>query len=339
MYLSAALLALPFAALAVSGRSLDSRRFADHNKRFHRRSSYSLVDFHQGDSFFDGFDFFTDADPTDGMVNYLSQKDATNANLAHVQSDGTTVLAVDNTNDLSEGAYRNSVRIQSKNTYSKGLIIADVYAMPHGCSVWPALWLVGPNWPNDGEIDILEGVNEYQFNQYTVHTGDGCTLDKSPTASTVNEATGKIQAFAANILGTTCASSGGSNAGCAFSDPSTTSFGHGFNMIAGGVVATLIDDSGVSIWRFERGSIPSDIDAKTPDPSSWGVPMAFWSSSTCDVNQHFKDMSIVINTTLCGGWAGSAFSSTCSGTCSAAVANSTNFDYAQWKINYVAVYQ
>lgn len=93
------------------------------------------------------------------MVNYLSQQDATNANLAYVQSDGTTVLAVDNTNQLSDGEYRNSVRIVSKKTYSKGLIIADVYAMPHGCSVWPALWLVGPDWPNGGEIDIIENVN------------------------------------------------------------------------------------------------------------------------------------------------------------------------------------
>lgn len=110
-------------------------------------------------------------------------------------------------------------------------------------------------------------------------------------------------------------------------------------MIAGGVLATLIDDSGISIWRFERGSIPSDINSQTPDPSSWGVPMAFWSASTCDISHHFKNMSIVINTTLCGDWAGGAFSSTCSGSCSAAVAKASNFDYAQWKINYVAVYQ
>lgn len=110
-------------------------------------------------------------------------------------------------------------------------------------------------------------------------------------------------------------------------------------MVSGGVLATMIDDSGISIYRFERGSIPSDIDAQSPDPSSWGVPTAFWSSSTCDISSHFKDMSIVFDTTICGGWAGSAFSDTCSGSCSAAVANASNFDYAQWKVNYVAVYQ
>lgn len=110
-------------------------------------------------------------------------------------------------------------------------------------------------------------------------------------------------------------------------------------MLAGGVFATLIDDSGISIYRFERGSIPSDIDAGKPDPSSWGVPAAFWSSDSCDIASNFKDLSIVFDTTLCGGFAEGAFSNTCSGTCSAAVANKTNFDYAQWKVNYVAVYQ
>lgn len=92
-------------------------------------------------------------------MNFLSQSDAASKGLAYVQGDGTTIMAVDNYTDLSEGENRNSVRIQSKNTYSTGLIVADIYAMPHGCSVWPAYWLVGPDWPNNGELDIIEGVN------------------------------------------------------------------------------------------------------------------------------------------------------------------------------------
>lgn len=42
------------------------------------------------------------------------------------------------------------VRISSKRTYNHGLFIADFFAMPHGCSVWPAYWSVGPNWPSAG---------------------------------------------------------------------------------------------------------------------------------------------------------------------------------------------
>jgi hypothetical protein len=55
-----------------------------------------------------------------------------------------------------------SVRIISMKTFYHGLVIADFDRMPFGCSVWPSFWLVGPNWPNNGEIDIVEGVNNKQ---------------------------------------------------------------------------------------------------------------------------------------------------------------------------------
>lgn len=44
-----------------------------------------------------------------------------------------------------------SVRITSKKTWSSGLFIADFAQVPHGCSVWPAYWSVGPNWPTGGK--------------------------------------------------------------------------------------------------------------------------------------------------------------------------------------------
>ena len=49
-----------------------------------------------------------------------------------------------------------SVRIQTKKTYNSGLFVADFFAMPHGCAVWPAYWTVGDgDWPNTGEVDII----------------------------------------------------------------------------------------------------------------------------------------------------------------------------------------
>ena len=56
---------------------------------------------------------------------------------------------------IARDAY--SVRIQSKRTWNTGLFIADFYAMPHGCAVWPAYWTVGTtaSWPNGGELDII----------------------------------------------------------------------------------------------------------------------------------------------------------------------------------------
>lgn len=59
-------------------------------------------------SSFSGFNFDDFPDPTHGQVNYLSQSAAQSAGLAYVQSDGTTVLAVDDTTQLGSGQNRNS---------------------------------------------------------------------------------------------------------------------------------------------------------------------------------------------------------------------------------------
>lgn len=215
---------------------------------------------------------------------------------------------------------------------------------------------MGPNWPNAGEIDVLEGVNNQKGNQYTLHSGNingTCTLDKN-----INKASAK--AFTANVVGTECVSSGANNAGCGFSDPDPTSFGEGFNNASGGVFAHLWDSTGIKAWHFARNRIPSDIAAKNPNPKSWPTPAAVWSSQTCDINRHFFDHALTIDTTICGDWAGSDYvNSGCPGTCSDIVADPKNFasEYrdivmrsdlslfsdtitdAKWKVNYIAVYQ
>ncbi|KAB5594009.1 glycosidase C21B10,07 [Ceratobasidium theobromae] len=296
---------------------------------------YTIKDKYAGQSFFDGWSFFDYADPTNGQVDYLSKSDATSAGLAYVQSDGVAVLKVDNTTTLAQGQPRKSVRIQSNNQYSSGLFVADILHMPFGCSVWPAFWTVGDNWPNNGEIDILENVNLATTNQYTLHTGSSstCTLDSNPIA--------KFKATS-NMMGKTCASKEGDNAGCGFADPDSASYGQGFNDAGGAVLAMEWQSTGIRIWRFKRDSIPADLqgDAASPNPDTWGSPVAAWSSATCDIANQVKKHTIVINTTLCGGWAGDAYATSgCPGTCSDRIMNPSNFDNAVWKIKSVAVYQ
>ena len=85
---------------------------------------------------------------------------------------------------------------------------------------------------------------------------------------------------------------------------------------------------GISVWFWPRGSIPDDISNGNPDPTTWGAPNAlFPNNDSCNTAAHFYDHSIVIDTTLCGDWAGAAFSGDgCPGTCSDFVADPANFN-------------
>jgi hypothetical protein len=327
MLFSIAAFLLPLGAAAAHERSFSSRHGArtTGNATLERRTTYTLEDMYQGASILSEFDFNTFDDPTHGLVTYLSQADAEAKGLAYVQKDGTTVLAVDDTTTLAAGAKRNSVRITSKKTYNDGLFIFDAFAMPHGPSVWPAWWTVGPNWPAGGEIDILEGVNTATSNQLTLHTSTGCTLT---TATSVKADIGNKQ----------CATINGDNTGCGFTDTDDSSYGHGFNMAAGGVYAHLWDSTGIKVWHFARSAIPKDITAKDPNPSSWGEPVASWAATSCGMSEHFYDHQLVIDTTLCGDWAGAAFDGGASA-CAAAVADPSNFKLAKWMLNYIAVYK
>ncbi|EKM50659.1 glycoside hydrolase family 16 protein [Phanerochaete carnosa HHB-10118-sp] len=329
--LSAFLLSLPVVALAGHGAGAHRRhhhaRAADIAAR-QAPTAYTLEDDYSGPDFFKGWTFFTDPDPTSGQVNYLSQSDAQAAGLAFVQSDNTTKIGVDSTTQLQPGQPRNSVRIQTVKTYDSGLFIADFFAMPHGCSVWPAYWTVGGNWPNDGEVDIIEGVNQNVDNQITLHTGPSCVMSESTS-------------MLGSLVGNTCTSSNGANAGCAVVQSGNNSFGHPFNEMAGGVFAHLWTNESISFWFFPRNQIPSDITSMNPNPDSWGTPVAnFPTQSSCDISQHFAGHQIVLDTTLCGDWAGAAFSQDgCPGSCSDFVADPSNFQTAQWAISSIRVYQ
>jgi len=297
--------------------------------------TYTLKDKFSGKTFFDGWWFYNYADPTNGQVDYLSQADATKAGLAYVQSDGVVVMKVDNTTKLASGEKRKSVRIHSNKQYNTGLFVADILQMPFGCSIWPAYWTVGDNWPNNGEIDILENVNLAKANQYTLHTGSNstCTIDSAPAAQYKSSS---------SAMGKICASKEGANAGCGFSDPDTASYGQGFNDAGGAVIAMDWQTSGIRIWRFGRNEIPSDLQgsATKPNPNNWGTPVAAWSSSSCNIANEVKKHNIIFDITLCGGWAGDQYATSgCPGTCSDRVMDPSNFDNAAWKIKSVAVYQ
>lgn len=300
-------------------------------------SAYKLIENFSGSNFFSGFSFFDSADPTGGSVNYLSQSKATSSKLAYVDGNGAAIMRVDNTSYLSAGQSRNSVRVQSTASWSDGLFIYDIASMPFGCAVWPAMWMVGPNWPQGGEIDIIENVNNATLNQLTLHTGTSTSCSTSSVRSTD---------ISTKVMGPTCASSQSADAGCGFQDDSASAFGAGFNAAGGAVFAVWIDSASngaVSIYKFAHSKVPSDITSGSPTPgaASWGTPQAYWPGSAgCQMKDAIGKQQIVFDITLCGGWCASDYpSSGCPGTCAQQLEEPGNFDSALWKVNSVKVYQ
>lgn len=142
--------------------------------------------------------------------------------------------------------------------------------------------MLGPNWPNGGEIDIIEGINDNANNAMTLHTSDGCSItndgDFSGTMTTSNcyvDAPGQA-----------------SNAGCDIQDQNTQSYGTDFNAIGGGVIVMEWTWYDINIWSFPRGTTPSDLAAGTPDPSNWKEPVAQYRGD-CKIPNHFANMQIV----------------------------------------------
>jgi hypothetical protein len=100
---------------------------------------------------------------------------------------------------------------------------------------------------------------------------------------------------------------GFSTAGCGVGATTPHSYGSSFNSIGGGVYATSWTSEYIKIWFFPRNAIPADITSGNPNPSGWGLPQANMAGD-CDIDAHFGYMQLIFDTTFCGDWAGSVWS-------------------------------
>ncbi|KAH8085990.1 hypothetical protein BXZ70DRAFT_555950 [Cristinia sonorae] len=325
-------------------------------------AQYQMVKEYAGPSFFNDWNFYANYDNlTNGDVNYLSAKDAQSQQLAYINSRGNAIMKVDNTSTVKFPDKRNSIRINSKDRYTIGTLwVADMLHAPWGvsvyqaflhglhyyltffvscasvllfqCSVWPAFWSSAPTWPDGGEIDTFEGVNQVTMNQMGLHTAPGCShTNTSLQTSTL-------------INSTDCSIYANSNEGCIITNPTTKSYGAGFAQAGGGIYVTEFAAHGISIWFFTRSSIPDALqgNASSIDPASLGSPVATWNSDGCDITQSFEPQSLIFDISLCGDYAGNSnsFYQTCTGVCYQdwVLGNPSNYDNAYFEVQYVRVY-
>ena len=272
-------------------------------------------------------------DPTNSMANYergcqhlgqlvvprRSHANESSANPA-MRSQGFVLQAmhvpkIPNYNfSASEGVW--ALRLESKDVYNGGLFVIKVNKMPYGGAVWPAIWLLGSSprewiqfrsketglgmknsWPSHGEIDMIEYVNANceesdGRNQVTLHTRYGCT-------STVSDSTHN------NTADSRC-DHYGSNFGCYGKMQRNTvgspDFAGGYFVYEWSVArfvkgwffdetewqqlnAQATDDS-IQTGTFPKPHVEHNLQQGCSDPSM------------------FQNMRIVINTAVCGDWAG-----------------------------------
>jgi hypothetical protein len=149
-----------------------------------------------------------------------------------------------------------------------------------------------------------------------------------------------------------CDKDANDNSGCGSVSNNTATpnnYGKGLSDNGGGVYLTEWTSAYVRVWFFPRQNIPASITRGSPDISEFGLPMANFQGS-CDIDSHFANNSIIINTDFCGAWAGFAYSSfpDCPLTngsngydsCVDYVGNNPQmFVDAYWEINSIKVYQ
>ncbi|KAL4770678.1 endo-1,3(4)-beta-glucanase xgeA [Aspergillus nidulans var. acristatus] len=301
----------------------------------HAAGNYKLKESWEGEKILNHFHFFDNADPTNGFVTYVNQSYAESAGLVKTTDSGSLYLGVDYENVLTvDGPGRESVRIESNEYYDQGLYVVDIQHMPGSiCGTWPAFWTVGPDWPTDGEIDIIEGVNKHDANKIVLHTSDTCDvgggyeMTGDMTSSECGEASGTI--------------------GCVVQGQQGSS-GDPFNEQGGGVYAMEWQEKYLKIWYFPRSSIPESLTTGTPDVSSFGTPMAHLQGS-CNFKERFTHQKLILDTTFCGDWAGGVFGD--SGcpvsdpsdpmlSCKNYVAeNPAVYKNAYWELNSIKIYQ
>ncbi|KAF7307669.1 Glycoside hydrolase family 16 protein [Mycena kentingensis (nom. inval.)] len=289
-----------------------------------------------GTGFYNAFNFEAIGDPTHGRVNYVNKATAQAQNLTFASAN-KFVLRADAHTVISDssGTGRNSVRIRTNAQYTTHVAVFDIQHMPEGCGTWPAIWETDePSWPNGGEVDILEGVNNVSPNQITLHTAAGCSMPASRTQTGTS-------------LQLDCNVAVNGNTGCGVHAPTANSYGPAFNAAGGGWYAVERTSTFINVWFWSRGAsnVPAAVRSggATVNTDNWGTPTANFPNNSCNFPRFFSANNIIINLTFCGDWAGQAAiysSSGCPSTCVNFVdQNPTAFTNAYFEFNSINIYQ
>ena len=315
---------------------------ASHN--YVQTGPYRLVELQEGNKFFEFYDFYDGPDSigSAGYNTYISQKRAQTLGLANVTTDSETGIDYIYMKSAPgvDGGFRESIRLHGKRRFDRGLFILDVAHMPTGCGVWPAWWLTDEKaWPDNGEIDILEGINTQSVAKTALHTSEDCSMYAHVSdyfkTGTWDGATGIPDTFTGKpnyrnkVEADNCwveAPHQWSNQGCVAVSSDNGTIGEPMNDIGGGIYVLEWDPANgyIKSWVFKRDSIPENLEEAIdtasnyrnkvlPEPDTWDLPYAYFAigeGSGC-AEDHFKNNRLIFNLAFCGQVAGNRFFKDC----------------------------
>lgn len=354
---------------------------------------YRLIERQEGEQFFDYYTFYEGRDSvgSNGYNMYVSKEKAQALGIMNVsyEKDELDVFSQEprrTTESKAESFVymgtaptplgpRESIRLEGNRRFNRGLFVIDVRHMPAGCGQWPAFWLTDEaNWPVNGEIDIIEGVNYQSTAKTALHSTKGCVMDDIPlgvmtgewdTAQGVPDAkTGipdmtlrdAIDCFVYNPQQWI-------NQGCVAMAKENNTIGGPVNENGGGVYALEWDpiNGHIRSWVFmphvnvpenlrdaiRTAAMPEDAQVM-PDPDLWSIPYAYYAigeGTNCPAS-HFRHMRLVLNTAFCGSVSGNRFHLDCKkqaeqfDTCNDWIKSEPEeMNEAYWKVRGVYVYE
>ena len=325
-------------------------------------------------------------DPTCGNVAYIDEFDDTTSSEKLISIEGkhlqlklgkpthrkTTdeILSYlnQNTSDTNKNVFP-SIRLTSTKSFKndKQHVFVLKAKLPYGRSLWPAWWLTGTDsgdqstlntkWPTNGEIDIIELVNEQNQFKNVLHM---CKKCNSRWKKGLNDKWGKSKDCEGEF-----------NSGCfegtetPLKDPSGV-FACWWNPET---KDATIDDNKVTIlgsiqfyyWEYDKGDFDGGPMSSNPNPTTWDKDMMagveYWKTKgeggsddkTADCDKatcQFNDMKMIFNTTVCGDWAGNIFDPDDAGDNSVKKCldyintsdGSTAIQKQKWDISYIAAF-
>ena len=300
-------------------------------------ATYHQTKIWSGNSFFDAWQFETRDDPTHGTVDYQPQS----SGLAFYDSGtNSVIMKVDNTGPSasfvtysisilcpyafiscvvfccnssvsctfcvhSSGRGRKSIRISSYESFNEGLFVLDTNRIPWGCGVWPAFWMVGSNWPNNGEIDIIEEVHNSPRTGHTLHTANTCDYRNYNTDGLFTGTWGVGRYGNENRNCWVDEPTQWDNQGCTQNAADGT---HGESWTVGGGGVTVVQwerNMGIKIWDLKRSDVPSIFSESTTsisdsDLSALGKPAAYFPfGSHCPEDTFNNNKVLSMGKTVC----------------------------------------